>query len=153
MEIIQKFFYFLRDEAVNLKLVQNKVHGVDGQFFRSWLRHKKPRRSGLPQFWGDWYNHGGSKKGVGVYQMPLVDISPYCVIPLYPHVVPANKNENVTGWETVAGAKQNYSKNSLFFVADCGLCGTDMQEEVKTRPVSHHSNSRKYETKSLYLLP
>ncbi len=52
LEIVQKFFYFLRDEAVNLKLVQNKVHGVDGQFFRSWLCHKKPRRSGLPQFLG-----------------------------------------------------------------------------------------------------
>ena len=153
MEIVQKFFYFLRDEAVILKLVQNKVHGVDGQFFRSWLCHKKPRRSGLPQFWGDWYNHGGSKKGVGVYQMPLVDISPYCVIPLYPHVVPANKNENITGWETVEGAKQNYSKSSPFFVADCGLCGTDMQEEVKTRPSIPIIPIRENMKRNLYISP
>ncbi len=66
--------------------------------------------------------------------MPLVDISPFCVIPLHPHVVPANHNENVTGWETVEGAKQNSSKNSPYFVADCGLCGQDMQDQVKTRP-------------------
>ena len=153
LEIVQKFFYFLRDEAVILKLVQNKVHGVDGQFFRSWLCHKKPRCSGLPQFWGDWYNHGGSKKGVGVYQMPLVDISPYCVIPLYPHVVPANKNENITGWETVEGAKQNYSKSSPFFVADCGLCGTDMQEEVKTRPSIPIIPIRENMKRNLYISP
>ncbi len=43
-------------------------------------------------------------------------------------------------WE---GAKQNYSKSSPFFVADCGLCGTDMQEEVKTRLVSLSSQFEK----------
>ena len=151
--IIKKFFYFLRDEAVNLKIVQNKVHGIDGQFFRSWLCHPKPRRSGLPQFWGGWYNHGGAKKGVGVYQMPLVDISPFCVIPLHPHVVPANHNENVTGWETVEGAKQNYSKNSPYFVADCGLCGQDMQDQVKTRPSIPVIPIRENMKRNLYLSP
>jgi hypothetical protein len=153
LEAVKQFFYFLRDEALHIKLIQNQVHGVDGQFFESWLCHPKPRRSGLPQFWGGFYNHGGVKKGIGVYQMPLVDISPYCVIPLYPHIVPANHSENITGWETVEGAKQHYPFQSPFFVADTGLCGVDMQNEVISRPSIPIIPIRANMVKNLYISP
>lgn len=153
LEPIKTFFYFIRDEAIGLKLVCNKVHGIDGQFYRTWLCHKNPRRSGLPQFYGGWYNHGGGKRGVGVYQIPLVDISPSCVIPLYPHIVPANRNENVAGWETIEGAKFHYSNTSDFFVADCGLCGTDMQDEAKARPSIPLIPIRENMKRNLYITP
>ena len=53
-------------------------------------------------------------------------------------------------WE---GAKQNYSKSSPFFVADCGLCGTDMQEEVKTRPSIPIIPIRENMKRNLYISP
>ena len=130
----EEWFYLVRKEAEQLGLVQHVVHGLDGQFFQTWLCHPIPRRSGLPQTYGGFYNHGGAKKGFGVYQMPMVDISPHLVVPLIPHIVPANQSEQPVSWATVMMAKQAHIPASPFTVGDCGVCGTDTQDVIRDYP-------------------
>lgn len=137
LEMFQKYFRSLVNEARSLGLIKDKVHIWDGQFHESWLQKDKGRKQGLPQFFGGTYNHGGSKVGVGVYQSTIVDWNGYCTIPIYSELVPANRNENPVVIEALNTAYQVNPVSDLF-LADRGPSGKKVQEkcaQLGARPI------------------
>jgi hypothetical protein len=129
---IQSYFNRLVTEARRVGLIRDFIHVWDGQFHKTWLQNDHPRKVGLAPFFGGTYNHGGAKVGVGVYQSTIMDWNGYCTIPIYTHIVPANRNENPVLRETVLQAYGSSQGNPLpsYFLADRGPSGFKTQQQI-----------------------